>query len=229
MIIEIFNTIVKTTIAFSISLLIARILGKKQMSHSTFFNYITGITIGSIVANMTLESNTYFIKGVVSLLCWCLLTSIIGFICLKSVKLRVILDGEPTIIIKKGEIIEKALYSTQLNLDDLSMMLRNKDIFSIKEVEYAILEPDGKLSVLKKQEEKEVTKKDMSIVTTSHMYIPTELVVDGKLLEHNLKELNLTKEWLYTQLKNSGINSIKQAFYIEIQSDGTLYIQKKGV
>lgn len=198
------------------------------MSHLTFFNYITGITLGSIAANMILESTTYFVNGIVSLLWWFLLTSLTGFIALKSPKLRVILDGEPTIVIKKGEIIEKALYSMRLNVDDLSMMLRNKDIFSIKDVDYAILEPDGKLSVLKKQEQQSVTKKDMQILTLSPIYFPTELVVDGKLIKHNLEELNLTEKWLNTQLKNSGVNSIKDIFYAELQSDGTIYIKKKS-
>lgn len=228
MLINILNTITKTTISFAVILFLTRILGKKQMSHLTFFNYITGITIGSIAANMILESNTYFINGIVSLLWWFLLTFLIGFISLKSPKLRIILDGEPTIVIKKGEIIEKSLYSMRLNMDDLSMMLRNKDIFSIKDVDYAILEPDGKLSVLKKQDQQSVTKKDMQIITISPTYFPTELVVDGKLIKRNLQELNLTEKWLNTHLKNSGVNSIKEIFYAELQSDGTIYIKKKS-
>lgn len=228
MLINILNTITKTTISFAVILFLTRILGKKQMSHLTFFNYITGITIGSIAANMILESNTYFINGIVSLLWWFLLTFLIGFISLKSPKLRIILDGEPTIVIKKGEIIEKSLYSMRLNMDDLSMMLRNKDIFSIKDVDYAILEPDGKLSVLKKQDQQSVTKKDMQIIILSPTYFPTELIVDGKLIKRNLQELNLTEKWLNTHLKNSGVNSIKEIFYAELQSDGTIYIKKKS-
>lgn len=228
MITDILNTTIKTTISFAVILFLTRILGKKQMSHLTFFNYITGITIGSIVANMILESNAHFINGIVSLLWWFLLTFLIGFISLKSPKLRIILDGEPTIVIKKGEIIEKSLYSMRLNMDDLSMMLRNKDIFSIKDVDYAILEPDGKLSVLKKQDQQSVTKKDMQIITLSPTYFPTELVVDGKLIKRNLQELNLTEKWLNTHLKNSGVNSIKEIFYAELQSDGTIYIKKKS-
>lgn len=228
MLINILNTITKTTISFAVILFLTRILGKKQMSHLTFFNYITGITIGSIAANMILESNTYFINGIVSLLWWFLLTFLIGFISLKSPKLRIILDGEPTIVIKKGEIIEKSLYSMRLNMDDLSMMLRNKDIFSIKDVDYAILEPDGKLSVLKKQDQQSVTKKDMQIIILSPTYFPTELIVDGKLIKRNLQELNLTEKWLNTHLKNSGVNSIKEIFYAELQSDGTIYVKKKS-
>lgn len=150
------QVILETIITFCILLLYTRLLGKKQMSHLTFFNYITGITIGSIAANMVMLDTRSFYKELASLTIWCILTELVSFIALKSPKLRKNLDGTPTIIMKNGVIDKKALGSLRLNVDDLTMLLREKDIFDLSEVDYAILEPHGRLSVLKKENFKEV-------------------------------------------------------------------------
>lgn len=198
------------------------------MSQLTFFNYVTGITIGSIAANMLTNENSNFIGDLIDLIWWALLTIIIGFIALKLPKLRVIIDGEPTIIIKKGKIEKKLMAELRLNMDDLTMLLREKNIFSIKDVEYAILEANGKLSVLKKQEQESVTKKDLNVLTSELKYLPSEVVVDGTIVERNLRELNITKDWLYNELRSLGIKSVSEIFYAELQSDGSLYIDKNN-
>ena len=220
------NTLLRTTLVFIVLLVSTRALGKKQMSHLTFFNYITGITMGSIAANIISQLNKHFMDEFIGLIWLCMLTALTGYIGLKSGTLRVIIDGQPTILIKKGKIIKHALKSNRLNMDDLSMLLRKQNIFSITEVDYAILEPDGALSVLKKPQQQEVTKADMKINTNTINYIPSEIIVDGKIIKHNLKELNLDEEWLKKQLKHHNINSIKDVFYAEIQSDGTLFVDK---
>lgn len=153
----------RALLGFLVLLFLARLLGKKQLSQFTFFTYITGITLGNIAGEMVLNKDTRMIDGIAALTVWVLLTLGIEHISLKSAKARVLLDGEPTIVIKNGKILKKAMASSRLNMDDLSMLLRDKDIFSIREIDYAILEPNGKLSVLKKQEEENVTKKDLKI------------------------------------------------------------------
>jgi uncharacterized membrane protein YcaP (DUF421 family) len=147
---------------------------------------------------------------------------------LKSSKARVFLDGEPTIVIKKGEIMHDKLSSQRLNIDDLTMLLRTNDVFSIKDVDYAILEPNGQLSVLKKQDKEQVTRKDLNLPLNNIINIPTEIIVDGKLVKKNLAETGQTQEWVDVQLKQAGLNSIRQVLYAELQSDGSLYINKKS-
>ncbi|AGY78018.1 hypothetical protein WX45_00173 [Clostridium ljungdahlii DSM 13528] len=225
-IINVFQLLLKTTVTFIVLLTLARILGNKQMSHLTFFNYITGITIGSIAANIISIGNKPFINDLIGLTWWCILTALTGYINLKSGNIRSIIDGQPTILIKRGEIMKQSLSSSRLNMDDLSMLLRKQNIFSITEVEYAILEPDGNLSVMKKQSQQQVTKSDMKIPYSTSKYIPSEIIVDGKIINHNLEELNLNKNWLKKQLKQQNIASIEDVFYAEIQSDGTLFIDK---
>ena len=218
--------IIETILTFFALLILTRFLGKQQLSHLTFFNYITGITIGSLAANMVMSSTKDYLKELTSLALWCLLTSLIGYISLKSGKMRVILDGQPTIVVKKGVIHKEALSRTSLNIDDLTMMMRQKNIFSITEVDYAILEPNGTLSILKKPDFQNIQKSDLQIKNISPNYIPTEIIVDGKVIERNLKELGLSREWLNKELEKAGIFSIQNIIYAEIQTDGQLILQQ---
>ncbi|RUL55607.1 YetF domain-containing protein [Lysinibacillus antri] len=218
--------IMETIVTFFVLLILTRFLGKKQLSHLTFFNYITGITIGSLAANMIMLSSKDYLKELSSLVIWCLLTMIIAYIGLKSGRARVILDGQPTILVKKGVIDKGALSKTRLNIDDLTMMIRQKDVFSITEVDYAILEPNGTLSILKKPEYQNPQKRDLKIEIILPTYIPTEIIVDGKIIENNLVELGLSREWLDKQLEKAGLFSIQNVLYAEIQSDGQLFIQQ---
>lgn len=218
---------VETVVTFFALLLLTRFLGKKQLSHLTFFNYVTGITIGSIAANMVILSAKDYMKELLSLVTWCALTTLIGYISLKSSKIRVILDGQPTIIIKKGVIDKKALLHTRINIDDLTMLIRQQNVFSILEVDYAILEPNGTLSILKKPQYQGTQKSDLSIDAASQPFIPIEVITDGKILYKNLKEIGFNIEWLMNQLSNAGINSAEEVFYAEVQPNGQLFIQRR--
>ncbi|WP_342615140.1 DUF421 domain-containing protein [Peribacillus frigoritolerans] len=220
-IIEVLSRVVA---AFVVLLLITRIMEKKQVSQLTYFNYITGITIGAVAASITIDTSIDMVDAFVSLIGWSVLTILVSFINLKSPKARIILDGEPTIVIKDGKILEKALKGEKLNMDDLSMLLREQSIFSMQEVNYAVLEPNGQLSVLKKVDSQSVSKKDITYVKP--LYIPTEIIVDGKIVPHNLSKLSLNQNWLETQLQQFGV-CLQDVFYAEIQSDGTLYIDKR--
>jgi uncharacterized membrane protein YcaP (DUF421 family) len=176
----------RTVTSFIALLVLTRLLGKKQVGHLTFFNYVTGITFGSTTAEIIVNKQITLLQGLSSLVLWSVLAFIIALAGLRSVKTREILDGQPTILVKQGKIfLEKALAKQHLNIDDLSMLLRNKDVFSPEEVEFAILEPDGQLSVLKKEELLPATKKDIKATITTIHRIPTELIVDGKIVEKN--------------------------------------------
>lgn len=200
-VIEFSKIILKTTLTFITLLILTRMLGKKQLSELTFFNYITGVTIGSLAANTIVNTSSQYLNEMIKLIWWILLTIFVTLISLKSSRVRVLLEGEPIMVIKNGKIVEEALKSTKINLDDLSMLLRSKDIFSITEVDYAILESNGELSILKKQENQK---------TQNRLYMPIEIIIDGNLVYKNLKELNIDKTWIYKELKNQGINSIEE-------------------
>ena len=219
-------TLLKTAMTFFVLLILTRFLGKKQVSQLTFFNYVTGITIGSIAADIVCNANEPFVDELLGLIFWCVLTEGLDFIGLKSGFMRKLFDGQPTIVIKKGTIVKKSLQSARLNMDDVSMLLREQSIFSITEVEYAILEPNGNLSVMKKSPKQQVVREDMNLPPPANNYLPSEIIVDGKLIAQNLKEFNLDEAWLVTQLNKNRIYAYKEVLYAEIQADGSLYIVK---
>lgn len=223
--IDFMQIIIKTTITFLVLFMLTRLLGKKQLSHLTFFNYVTGITIGSIAANIISNIDKPMLSELFGMIWWYVLTAILGLLGLKIGSLRNIIDGQPTIVIKKGMIEKKALKKNSLNMDDLFMMLREQNVFSIKDIDYAILEPDGKLSVMQKLGKQQVTKEDMQIKTQDFIYFSSEIIVDGKIIKNNLQEFGLDENWLQSQLKKKNIQSEKDILYAELQRDGSLYIQ----
>jgi uncharacterized membrane protein YcaP (DUF421 family) len=223
----IWETSLRTLIGFIVLMLLTRILAKKQLSQMTLFTYITGIALGNIAGDMVVHRDIKIVDGITGLTLWALLTLGIEYVSLKSAKIRVLLDGEPTIVIRSGKILEKAMASHKLNMDDLSMMLREKDVFSVREVDYAILEPNGKLSVMKKQENEVITKKDLQIPASRRLYLPTELIVDGKVVSRNLKELRLDLNWLECQVRLAGAQSVEDIFFAELQTDGSVYLDMK--
>lgn len=125
-----------------------------------------------------------------------------------------------------GKILEDKIKKSHLNIDDVTMLLREKDVFSISEVEYAILEPHGKLSVFRKFDFNNVTRKDLNIVQSSNQVLPTDIIIDGKVIKKNLMELNLDENWLKNELEKNNLcfSDINKIFYLAIQQDGTLYI-----
>ncbi|WP_102693338.1 DUF421 domain-containing protein [Rummeliibacillus pycnus] len=216
--------ILRTTLSFIVLLFLARLLGKKQLSQLTYFHYITGITIGSTAAQVASVEETPFIDGMISLIWWSILTIIASLIALKSSKLRNIVDGSPTVIIKNGELSVQALKTSKLHMDDLLMMLREQSVFSIKDVHYAILETNGQLSILKKPAEQSSTKQDVKADVSIPPHIPIEIIADGHIVWNSMEEMNITEDSLMKKLKKKNIENIEEVFYAQLQPDGSLYI-----
>jgi len=217
----------RTILSFIILLALTRLLGKKQLSQLTVFTYITGIVLGEIAGEIIINKEVSIVHGAFALTLWCLLVVVIEYISMKSARVRVLLDDEPEIVIKQGHIMEQSLKRQRLNLDDLTMQLRLNQIFSIIDVEYAILEPNGALTVMKKQGKDPVTKEDMKI-PPEPVGMPAEIISDGKIVRKNLRELGYTREELGAELEKQGVTDIKTVLYAELQQDRSLYVQKKN-
>lgn len=167
-------------------------------------------------------------NGITALTWWAALTLLASYISLKSPRGRIILDGEPSIVIKDGVIMEKKLKSVRLHMDELMMMLREQSTISIQDVHYAVLESNGELSVLKKIQQQEATKQDVQAAVPIPKYMPSEIISDGKFVKKNLVELNITEEWVLKKLRKKGIQSVDEVFYAQIQTDGSLFTDLKN-
>lgn len=219
--------ILRTTLSFFALLVLARILGKKQLGQLTFFHYITGITFGSIASEIASQAETPFLDGLISLIWWSVLTYIMTIMTIKSKKARVLFDDKPTIVINNGLILESALKKNRLHMDELTMMLREQSIFAVQDVQYALLETNGKLSVLPKTSEQAASKLDVKADITPPIYMPTEVISDGQVIYENLVELNLTEDWLMKKLKKQNIDTATNVFFAQVQTNGSLYISLK--
>jgi uncharacterized membrane protein YcaP (DUF421 family) len=216
--------------SFFVLLVLTRLMGRKEISQLTFFNYVSGITIGSIAASLAVLKDLSIWDGIYALVGWSVLTVVMGLIDLKSQGFRKLVEGQPIIVIKKGQIMENELRKARLDVDALNAMLRQKNVFSIADVDYAIFETDGKLSVMKKESKQPLTQGDMNIqkVKTEIYPLPTKVVSDGTINKTNLSKLNLDEKWLEQQLRQAGVSSVSDVFYAVVQKDGTLYIDTKN-
>lgn len=223
---KILNISMRSTLIVVVLLILTRLLGKKQMSQLTYFNYITGVTMGSVAGDFISEVNMPVVDALASLIAICILTELNSFIVLKSTSYRKVMDGDDIILIKKGKIIKPALKSCRMSVNILLMLLRQSNTFSVEEVEYAILETNGSLSVMKRQQAQPIIKSDLDIKAEKIKNLPREVISDGKIMKANLKELNKDEEWLKNELRKNNIESVKDVFYAEVRSDGTLYISE---
>ena len=219
---KILNISMRSTLIVVVLLILTRLLGKKQMSQLTYFNYITGVTMGSVAGDFISEVNMPVVDALASLIAICILTELNSFIALKSTSYRKVMDGDDIILIKKGKIIKPALKSCRMSVNILLMLLRQSNTFSVEEVEYAILETNGSLSVMKRQQAQPIIKSDLDIKAEKIKNLPREVISDGKIMKVNLKELNKDEEWLKNELRKNNIESVKDVFYAEVRSDGTL-------
>lgn len=206
---EIYGTILLRTIILYVVIIITfRLMGKREIGELGIVDLVVFIMIAEMAAIAIENYNESFSQYLIPIFLLVILQVIFSFISLKSRKFRKLVDGEPSMIIKRGKIDEKEMKRQRYNFDDLMMQLREKDIRNIKDVEYAILEPTGKLSVFKYENETGFT-------------IP--LILEGKIQKDKLRELNLSEEWLYNELAKKNIVDINKISFCSYQN-GELYI-----
>ena len=201
-------------------------MGRKQISQLTFFDYVVGITIGSIAGVAAIDKSIKITDGIISIAIWTILTIIISEITFKNITLRLLIDSEPLLIIDNGKVIYKNMKKARYNMGDLLMQLRDKDIFNITEVETAILEPDGKLSILRKPEFAMITTKDMQIPNPK-VGMMVDLILDGNILSSHLFQIHKDEQWLISEIRARNIDNIKDVVFAGIQADEQIYIVTK--
>ncbi|SDL95151.1 DUF421 domain-containing protein [Sediminibacillus halophilus] len=215
--------IVRVIISFFTLLIFTRLLGKQEVGQLTFFDYINGITIGSIAATLATDLSAKAWAHWLGLVGYALLTGLLQYITIKNRYLGKVLDGEPTVVIEDGKILETNLGKMRIKMSELMTLLRSQQIFDITQVEYAVFEINGELSVKQKPEYLPVTRKDLQIPTKTGR-LATEIIQDGIVLEQNLTQRHKDREWLQQQLQAKQINDVKQISYALILPDDSLYI-----
>ncbi len=214
--------IVRTIIAFSILWVFVHLLGKQTIAQRTYHLYIASITMGTIGGNLAFNIKIKFLYFIISIFLMGSIIFVLNMLSVRSNRLRRWIAGEPATLIKEGKILEESMKRMGYSLDSLKQALRAKDIFNLEEVECAILEINGSLSVLKKPSYRSVTKQDLNLKSSPES-VPVELIYDGKVLQNNFHSLHYDREWLLGELKKRNL-AIKDISYAVIGTKGNLYI-----
>ena len=223
---QLLSVIWKSLVIFILLVTLSRLIGRKILSQMNFADFTVAITIGTISGSFVVSSTKgYWVLGSVIMLC--LLAIATSFLSVKSLAARKLIEGEPVVIIKNGKILKRNMAKTRYNLDDLEMQLREKKIFDFSQVEFALLEPNGTLSVKTKSQFTPVTPHDLHL-SSKYEGLATEIVKDGDVLEQNLRQNNLNFKWLYNELSRHGVEKIEDVFYAALNTDGTLYLDIKN-
>lgn len=223
---EVLEVLLRTLGSFFAILVLTRLLNKEQIGQLTFYEYVTGITIGSMAATVAIDTEVRFLPDMLGLILWAFLTYLMGYVSLVSRPARKLLEGEPTVLVHNGKVLEHNMGKLRYNLDDLLIQLRNKNAFNIADVEFAILEPNGQLSVLLKSQKRPVTPEDLQI-STKYEGVPVELIEDGEIIYQNLQQVHLDENWLMNELRKQGIYDVQEVAYASLDTDGNLYIDKR--
>jgi len=188
-----------------------------------FHEFVTAVIMGAIAANLAFNEKIEVTHLIISLIVFTGTSYLLTKINLKSRKMRLLAEGSPTVLIEGGKVLEQNLAKNKLTLDSLNQALRQKDVFDINEVDYALLEVNGQVSVMKKKKFRTITVQDMNMEYGGKGRLPIELIMDGKMLKENMSLNHVSEDHLLKQL-TSHQKQISDVFYAVMGSDGRLYI-----
>lgn len=208
--------------------LITKMLGKKQVSQLSLFDYVIGISIGNFAAEMTINLETNEINGILAVVLFGVFAYIISYLSMKSIVLRRFFMGTPTIVIENGKILENNMKKIKLDVNELLEELRSQGYFSIGEVEYAMMEVSGDISVLPKSEYKPLTPLDMNI-KTSKSSLECIAIIDGKIMKNNLKEIGKNEYWLKKELKRQKYDDIAKILLCTIDNNMKINVYERNL
>lgn len=203
--IETLRIIPRSLVSLIVLFLITKAIGKKQVSELSLFDYVIGISIGNFAAEMIMNFDNNFYNGIVAMITFGLVAWLVSYFTMKSMFLRRVIIGTPTVLIQNGKIIEKNLRKMMIDINDLLEQCRSNGNFDINEIEYAIMEANGKVSILPKKEYSPLIVKDMNLKLEKNDLV-SNVIIDGKIMISNLENSGKEKEWLLKELKVKGKN-----------------------
>ncbi|WP_026883877.1 DUF421 domain-containing protein [Clostridium akagii] len=219
-----FTILLRTIILYTLVVLIMRIMGKRQIGELQPFELVITIMISDLASLPMQDTRIPLIHGVIPIVTLLFLEIIISLLQLKSETARLVISGKPSILINNGKIDIDIMRNQRLNLNDLMEEIRLKGYYNLEDIEFAILETSGQLSIIPKTELANATKQDLNMKCPQDV-IPITLILDGKINYKNLKILGKSEKWLITTLHSKNITSTKEVFIALANSKGKFYMQ----
>lgn len=226
---ELFNVVIRGLLSLITLFLVTKLIGKKQVSQLSLFDYVIGISIGNFATEMTINLESEELYGIIAVLLFGGIAYLVSVGTMKSIKLRRFFMGSPTILIEHGKILQDNFYKVKYDINDMLEQCRVNGYFDISEIDYAIVEANGELSILAKSEYLPVNRNDMKLKVSKNG-LCANVIIDGKVMYNNLKKINKDEKWLNKELKLKGkdISDIILAT-VDINDKVVFYERNKGV
>ena len=224
---DLFQVIYRGIISLIILFLVTKMLGKKQVSEMGVFDYVIGISIGNFAAEMTINFEANEINGLFAVFLFGLVSYLVSYLSLKNIHFRRFFMGKPSIIINRGKISKINMKKANLDINEVLEEARINGYFDLKEIEYAVLETNGHISFLPFAKYKPVTNQDMSLKGSSSG-LCANVIIDGNIMQHNLKNIGLNQEWLKHNIELLGYKDIKKIFLCTVDSNKKISIFERN-
>ena len=218
-------TFIRAIILYLVVLIVMRLMGKREIGQLQPFELAISIMIADLASVPMTELGIPITNGIIPILALLVMYMMISFFNMKSVNIRKIISGQPSLLIYRGKIDEKVLKKERITINELQERLRGNNIFNLSDVEYAILETNGEVTVIQKPEKRNLIPEDLNI-TPKYEGIAYDLVIDGKIMKKNLKAIGKDKIWLKKQLNKFDAKP-NDTLIATIDGKGDFFCQKK--
>ena len=217
----------KTFLLYLVVVISMRLMGKRQIGQLQPFEFAVAVMISELAALPLTGDDRKVHHALIPIAVLVACQLFISFISIRGVRIRGYICGKPAILIRNGRMLEKNMRKEMCTINELLEQLRFHSIQNISDVEYAVMETNGQLSVVLKSQKRPVTPEDLKIDTKYEGYT-IDLIIDGRLMSGTLKRMNIDRQWLDQQLREKGISDYKMVFYASVDTAGNLFVQKKG-
>lgn len=218
------NITLSAVFSFAVMFILAKLMGVRQISQLSMFDYINGITIGSIAAELALaETMSDRLQMFAALVIYALATLLFSIITDKSIVARRFLTGKPILLVENGRFYDQNFKRAKLDVNEFLTQCRNCGYFDVSQIDTAVMEPNGKISFLPVSSARPATPADLGI-TVEQEPLCGNVIIDGNIMYRNLKTLGYNEEWLKNQLTNAGFTIVRDIFLATCRPDGTLCI-----
>jgi uncharacterized membrane protein YcaP (DUF421 family) len=212
--------LVRTIVLYAIIVFVFRVMGKREIGQLGIVDFVVSIMIAELAVVSIENPKTPMLQSLLPIFLLLIIQVSLAIVSLKSEKFREIVDNKPSVLIKNGKIDENEMKKQRYNFDDLLVQLREKDVAKVADVEFAILEPSGKLSVIEKNKDKKKRKN----VLYPQLRLPLAMILDGKVQEDHLSKINKSEFWLRQELRKLGFKEIKKISFCTIDENGTFFV-----
>lgn len=223
---EIKIVIIRSFLSFLLLFFVTKIIGKKQVSELSLFDYVVSISIGNFAAEICMNLDEQFLNGVVGLTVFGIIAYLVTILSMKSIKLRRFFMGVPTIIMQDGKFVYENFKKIKIDINNFLESARANGYFDVSEIKYALMEADGKISFMPKDEYKTITINDMNL-NVKKQGLVANVILDGKIINKNLLNINKDEEWLIKELKQKGYNNYRDILLATVDINEKINIYKK--